>query len=234
MTRTQPLDSAGVERQRSLALADLVPRPGERVLEPFSVLDLGPASPNNLEFFGKSGARLTVADLYRSFARERRSAALLSKLLRYGRDDHFDLVLAWDVLNYLRREELGGLVESLAPHLRSGTLVHAFIVTARDMAPAPISYRIDDGMTLVCESRRGRRIRSPRYVEPQLLRSMPGLSVEHRFQLRNGMAEYVFTYRPRQRGEVAPSPLLAARPRPSLNAAIPWAAASSVGRSQVP
>jgi hypothetical protein len=38
-------------------------------------------------------------------------------------------------------------------------------------------------------------IPSPRYVEQDLLRCMPGLNVEHRFQLRNGMLEYLFSYR---------------------------------------
>ncbi len=203
MIRRLPAVSAGAERQRSLALAGLVPRLDGEARAPFSVLDLGPASPNNLEFFARNGVRLTVADLYRGFGHQRRSTELLSKLLRYEGGDRFDLVLAWDVLNYLKRDELGVLVESLATHLCSGTLIHAFIVTAREMAPEPISYRIEDGRTLICGPKKGRPIRAPRYVEPELLRSMPSLTVEHCFRLRNGMAEYVFTYRPRQRGELA-------------------------------
>lgn len=199
MIAKKPSVPTSGERQRCLALADLVPSLHERGREPFSVLDLGPASRDNLEFFGRSGGRLTVADLYRGFGRERRSTALLARLLRYEPADRFDLVLTWDLMNYLSPEELGGLVESLSAHLRSGTLVHALIVTAREMAPEPIWYRIEDEKTLVRVSNEGGTVHSPLYVEPELLRSMPGLTVEHCFQLRNGMAEYVFTYRPRPR-----------------------------------
>jgi hypothetical protein len=232
-------DSEGGERQTSLALAGLVPTLGERERGHgrgrFSVLDLGPASRDNLEFFGRNGVRLTVADLYRGFGRERRSSELISKLLRYDRSDHFDLMLAWDVLNYLTREELGALVASLGPHFRSGTLIHAFIVTAREMAPAPISYRIADGRTLIRQSTEGRPIRSPRYVEPDLLRSMPGLTVEHCFQLRNGMAEYLFNFRSRQRREIALSPSpsasssasIAPAPRSPWERGIEWTPAPS-------
>jgi hypothetical protein len=188
------------------------------------VLDLGPASRDNLEFFGRRGVRLTVADLYRGCGHQRRSKELLSKLLRYQRSDRFDLVLAWDVLNYLKREELGALVESLGDHLSSGTLLHAFIVTARDMAPEPITYRIEDGETLVPVSKPGRSV-SPRYVEPELLRSMPGMTVEHRFQLRNGMAEYVFTYRPRPR---------AAEPFQPSAASAEWTSSTSIGARNPP
>ncbi len=159
----------------------------------FSVLDLGPATPSNLDFFLGRGARLTVAD----FAPSRGDT--LSELVRAEPGTHFDLVLAWDFLNYLPREKLGLLLRSLEPYFRPGTIVHALIATGRHISAAPKRYRIENAETLSWEGPRGRVIPSPRYMEQDLLRCMPGLIVEHRFQLRNEMLEYLFSYRTRLR-----------------------------------
>lgn len=181
-----------VSRQRSLALPKLVEPLQRSSSESFSVLDLGPASPANLDFFLGRGARMTVAD----FTPSRGDA--LPELVRADAGT-FDLVLAWDFLNYLKRDKLGVLLRSLEPYFRPGTTLHAFIATSREMPASPRRYRIVDAATLDCEGPRERVVPSPRYVEQDLLKCMPGLVVEHRFQLRNGMVEYLFSYRPRLR-----------------------------------
>jgi hypothetical protein len=181
-----------VSRQRSLALPKLLEleiSPGKS----FSVLDLGPASSANLDFFLGRGARLTVADFTPS------RGEMLSDLVRAEPGTHFDLVLAWDFLNYLQRDRLGLLLRSLEPYFRPGTAIHALIATGREMSASPRRYRIEDAETLLCEGPRERVVPSPRYVEQDLLKCMPGLMVEHRFQLRNGMLEYLFSYRTRLR-----------------------------------
>jgi hypothetical protein len=178
-----------VTRQRSLALPKLVEPLLSSSSRSCSVLDLGPASPANLEFFLGRGARLTVADFTPS-----RSEAI-SEFLRGDPGVRFDLVLAWDFLNYLQRDKLGALLRNLEPYLRPGTAIHALVATAREMSAAPRRYRIEDAETLVCEGPKARVVPSPRYVEQDLVKCMPGLIVEHRFQLRNGMVEYLFSYR---------------------------------------
>jgi hypothetical protein len=180
-------------RQRSLALPKLVEPLGSSPQKGYSVLDLGPATPSNLEFFLGRGARFTVADFTPS------RPDMFSDVVYTEPGTHFDLVLAWDFLNYLPREKLGLLLRSLEPYFRPGTAVHALVATGRHMPAAPRRYRIENAQTLVCEGPRGRVIPSPRYVEQDLLRCMPGLIVEHRFQLRNEMLEYLFSYRTRLR-----------------------------------
>jgi hypothetical protein len=182
-----------VTRQRSLALPKLVEPLESGAGRGFSVLDLGPAIPANLDFFLKRGARLTVADFVPSRGES------LSELVRTGAGNHYDLVLAWDFLNYLQRDKLGALLMSLEPFFRPGTTIHAFVATAREMSAAPRLYRIEDAQNLLCEGPKERFVPAPRYVEQDLLKCMPGLMVEHRFQLRNGMLEYLFSYRTRLR-----------------------------------
>lgn len=179
---------ASEHRQHSPAFAKLVELAEEGSARGFSVLDLGPAMKANLDFFLGRGARVTVADFHRSGAR--------CDFVGADPESRFDLVLAWDVLNYLDPEALARLMDRLGAHFRPGTTLHAFIATGREISAAPSRCRIQDPETLVLEVSEGPRIPSPRYLEQELLRRMLGWTVEHRVQLRIGMLEYVFSYRP--------------------------------------
>jgi hypothetical protein len=66
-------------------------------------------------------------------------------------------------------------------------------------------YRIVGETELLCERRPGRARPSPRYLEPALLKLMPGIAVESRYQLRNGTLEYVFSCRTRRALTLAPA-----------------------------
>jgi len=186
-------------RQRSLALGRLVSGLSEQSPR---VLDLGAANPANLEFFAERGAQLTIADFHRSLLPLSSNAPskpeLFRKLLPYDPATRFDVVLAWDLLNYLGPEEIGYLTDSLSRFFRPGTMIHALVVSDREMPPAPSLYRILGETELLCERRPGRSRPSPRYLEPALLKLMPGIAVESRYQLRNGTLEYVFSCRTRQ------------------------------------
>ncbi|HSF15320.1 MAG TPA: methyltransferase domain-containing protein [Vicinamibacteria bacterium] len=196
--RERSEDESGPMAQRVLALPRLLallPR------ENASVLDLGAATPQTVEFFTSRGAQITVADLYRSAAPMRcggpRPPRIFRNLLSYEPSLRFDLVLAWDVLNYLFPEELSHLMTSLDPYLRPGTLVHALVVAGHEMPVSPAIYRIEDESTVTYEPAAEESRPAPGYVEPSLLKLMRGLAVEKRFQLRNGSVEYAFSYRMR-------------------------------------
>jgi hypothetical protein len=194
--RRSPASAPAVSdrRQRSLTFAKLADLAEERSGRGFSVLDLGPAVKANLDFFLGRGARVTVADFYRSGSRCEGIAS--------DPETRFDLVLAWDVLNYLDRDGLGRLMETLGPHFRPGTALHGLIATSREISAVPSRFRIEDRETIVCEVQGGRKVPAPRYVEQDLLKRMLGWTVEHRVQLRSGMLEYLFSYRPFLAGSV--------------------------------
>ena len=197
-------------RQKSLGLPALLPEAEGQTLR---VLDLGSARTANLEFFSRYGGRLTVADFYSSLRPARAAAAsdearkrkAFAKLLDYEPSTKFDLILAWDLLNYLSPDEHEYLMSALEPFCLAGTSVHAFVATLKEMPPAPSVYWIEDEKTLGYEAREGRPRPCPRYLEQDLLKRMPGLSVEYRYQLRNGMLEYVFSYRMSSRAATAGS-----------------------------
>ena len=187
--------------QKSLGLRSLLPESEDATLR---VLDLGPARSANLEFFSRYGGRLTVADLYNGLRAVRaatpsedddRSAKAFAELLPFDKPARFDLILAWDLLNYLTPQEQHWLMASLEPFCLAGTGILAFVSTQKEMPPGPSAYSIRDADTLIYEEREGRPRPCPRYLEGDLLKRMQGLTVENRCQLRNGMLEYVFSYR---------------------------------------
>ncbi len=192
------------ETQRSLGLKGLLPDPPEPDGSTLRVLDLGPAHNDNLEFFSRYGAELTVADLYNGFMAQKlatggneevRKARAFSDLLDYGSGTQFDLVLSWDILNYLSPEEQLTLMGSIEPYCMPGTAFLAFICSHKEMPPSPSVYAIQDETTIQFEAPDGRTRPSPRYLEGDLVKQLYALTVENRYQLRNGMLEYVFSYR---------------------------------------
>lgn len=186
--------------QKSLGLRGLLPDSDDATLR---VLDLGPARSANLDFFSRYGGQLTVADFYSGLRGARastsddndRKAEAFAELLPFDHATRFDLVLAWDLLNYLTPQEHQLLMTCLEPFCMPGTAILAFVSTQKEMPPAPSAYSIQDADTLVYEEREGRARPCPRYLEGDLLKRMQGLTVESRYQLRNGMLEYVFSYR---------------------------------------
>jgi hypothetical protein len=176
--------------QSSLALKGLV-----RVLRGVSgrpnVLDLGEAIGVNVAFFARFRARVSVADLYRSL----RTARLEDALLPSAPPARFDVILLWDLLNYLTAEEISWLARSLGRLSNPGATMLAFLASSREIPHRPSRYLIRDEETLMYEVSGTKKRPSPRYTEHALLRLMPGTVVESRFQLRNETVEYLLQYR---------------------------------------
>lgn len=198
-----PRNEVSRPSQKSLGLRGLLPDSDDATLR---VLDLGPARAANLDFFSRYGGHLTVADFYSGLRTARastmsedvdddRKIKAFAELLPFDKKARFDLVLAWDLLNYLTPQEQHLLMTCLEPFCLAGTTILAFVSMQKEMPPAPSAYSIRDADTLSYEEREGRARPCPRYLEGDLLKRMQGLTVENRYQLRNGMLEYVFSYR---------------------------------------
>ena len=193
--------------QRCLGLRALLPKSEGPTLR---VLDLGAARTANLDFFANYGGQLTVADFYNGLRPLRaktgdddRKRKGFVELLDYDQATRFDLVLAWDLLNYLTPQEHQFLMTALEPFLVPGTAMLAFVWMQKEMPPGPSHYWVRDEETVAFEIPEGRARPCPRYLEQDLLKRMPSLTVENRYQLRNGMLEYVFSYRKSSRPAAA-------------------------------
>jgi hypothetical protein len=187
-------------KHSSLALQALLPqlgRGGER-----RVLDLGPAVGANVSFFAKRTCTLFIADLHHTLfpaspllsRRQQRSfdATLLGELPDRG---PFDLVLAWDLLNYLTHDEISALGDRLSELSAPGAVLFALIATRKQMPNRPMTFSILGPDQLEYELDNSVTRSAPQYKEPDLSRAMPAFTVESTYLLRNGMQEYLFAHR---------------------------------------
>ena len=122
-------------------------------------------------------------------------AAAFRRILPVDRDP-FDVVLAWDVFNYLERDQLRCLASDLAWLSRPGALMLAFISTAREMPARAGGFQVADEATLLWRPREAPMRRSPMYPPADVERLVAGYTVVHSVLMRHGVREYVFERRP--------------------------------------
>ena len=197
----------GSREYHSLALPGLVARlDGERK---FRVLDLGPAHGLTVEFFSRFSCKLYIADLYRTLQSYRiepveddRLSKIFAELLPYDQYTRFDLVLAWDLLNYLEPREIEALSRRLARFSHAATRLLAMIAIHQEIPARPCGFKIRDSETLEYDTVTSETRSAPRHKEPTLRRLMPGFEVGSTCVLRNGLQEYVFAFS----GLTTPSP----------------------------
>ncbi len=182
---------------RSLALAALFEEIRKR--PKLQVLDLGSAVGSNVEFLAQFGCKLYIEDLYaaltsRSATGEGEIAGpeFFTSFLSIPEDVRFDVVFAWDVLNYLQRRELAYLGEHLRHLCRPGARLFALMSSLKQIPAQPIRFRIVDEENLAYERRTHIERPGPRYVPAELNGRLRGFHVDRSFLLRHGIQEYLF------------------------------------------
>lgn len=99
-----------------------------------SVLHVGPACSDTLDFFASYRSRLYIVDAFIELplATPPDEAPEYEHqwrdILQLPRDARFDLCLFWDLFNFLSADALAALMAVLAPQLHDGTRGHAFSV----------------------------------------------------------------------------------------------------------
>jgi hypothetical protein len=97
-----------------------------------TVLHLGPALPETVEFFSRYRSKLFFADLFAELplvAEEEGELSLEQQLaasLELPADIRFDLCLFWDLFNFLDGPAIAALQAILRPHVHPSTLGHGF------------------------------------------------------------------------------------------------------------
>jgi hypothetical protein len=165
------------------------------------VLDLGPPRPETVATLGRFRCRLEMAGLAEELDALNAAAdpderhAALATVLPPRRQEAIDVVLCWDLLNYLERPALSALMGQVVERLRPGSMVHALIAYSTPRMSAlpgrivPCEDHRLQHFTLTAEERP-----SPRYSPDDLSRCMPGLVVERAMLLKNGMQEFLFRH----------------------------------------
>ena len=162
-----------------------------------SVLDLGSAFGSNVSFFASRSCKVFIADLNNSLFVATNLAARAEALDEaLNRDipgsEEFDLILVWDLLNYLDTAEIRILGTRLATVCHESTLLYGLISIRKEIPDRPGRYEIRDAKTIVYSVDTRLQRPSPLHKEPELARLMPDFEVESTYLLRHGMMEYLF------------------------------------------
>lgn len=183
---------AAPETHHSLALPDLLSQlhPDRRL----HILDLGPAIGANVDFWtDRHLCTVEVADVYPSLVAAQRGdpgAAVAAALPAEGARVA-DVVLAWDVFNYLDRERLKALGERLAARSRPGTLLFALVWTGKEIPVEPGRFLIQDESHLAYGVDTSRTRPGPRYRPAEVAAMTAGFATDRSFLLRHGVQEYL-------------------------------------------
>jgi hypothetical protein len=161
------------------------------------VLDLGPSVAANVDFVSKFASYLQIVD-----AIDRGPAALepgtigsdrlsnLSTLIENHRRS-FNLVLAWDVINYLSTDQAERLVASLAELCLPNARFHAIFFATDTMPAVPNRYRIINDARLAYEPATSELRGAPELPPAAVAKLLKSFQVEHSFVLQHGVHEYV-------------------------------------------
>jgi hypothetical protein len=183
----------GLDVHRSLGLTALLEAMRRRG-QGLQILDLGSAVGSNVEFLSQLGCKLHIGDLYASRAAAGEGEELGQEFFEqlFPADARLDVVLAWDLFNYLQRKELGRLGTLLRRHCRPGALVFALMSIQKQIPAQPIRFRIQEEGQLAYERRTSLERPGPRYAPHEFKSLMKGFRVDRSFLLRHGIQEYVF------------------------------------------
>lgn len=167
------------------------------------VLDLGPALGGSVEFLARYSVQLFIADLYRSIRSSTgqlppdppRLRRALEVQLPVPDAEPFDVVLAWDLLNYFAADQLEVLGNHLGTLCRPGGQLFALVATRGPIGDRPMNFEIVAPDLLHYHATAATERPSPGYRETALERLLDAFAVQTSFLLRNGMQEYIFTRR---------------------------------------
>lgn len=100
--------------------------------ERLTVLHIGSAVPETVEFFSRYRSKLFFVDIFSELPiqwDEEHDLSLVqqfAEILGLPGDTQVDICLFWDVFNYLDSDSVAAFLSALRPHLHSKTLAHGF------------------------------------------------------------------------------------------------------------
>lgn len=164
------------------------------------ILDLGDAVGPNLNYFAERSGRLHVVALYSALQGhpagperlDALSAQAFADLLPVTGEGSFDVILIWDLFNYLTRPQIRALGQQLTRLSHPGTRALAMISNRAQVPAAPVPFKIVDERTLLYPMSAPQKRTNPRWPPGEVQQAMKGFIVDRSFLLRHGIQEFLF------------------------------------------
>ena len=152
-----------------------------------SVLDLGACAQETVNTFRELRARVRVEDLGSSLGRD--DGEILDPSVFGGT---YDLILCWDLLNYLSASRAAEVLLGLAQTCAPGASLYALFSTLLVMPEKPAVFSLCPGARVSFRSATPRLVECPRYSPKELEKRIAGISIAKLVLLQNGFYEILF------------------------------------------
>jgi hypothetical protein len=183
-------------QHHSLGLAAL----SQEIIQPgYRILDLGPLAVGTTQAFLQMNCPCYIEDLVEFFA-DNKSApdlkpALSQHLVPKPEKVKFDVILCWDLLNFLSPELIAHLLELLRPNLKAGTLLHAMIYTGAQAPRRPAKFRLLKDFTYeTTDDPSYPEVPYQRHSTVTLMQSLGRFKLSDSLVKRRGMRKDLFEY----------------------------------------
>jgi hypothetical protein len=158
------------------------------------VLDLGPSVAANVSFYSRFARHIQIVDLLgemKSETSEPRSAGPVLDRSVAGGDAIYDLVLLWDIINYLDGEQVMDLIARLHAASRPNARLFMMIFVGDEMPAVPQSFEIVAEDQISYRPAGPETTTSTRLSPAEVERLLGGFRIEGSFILRHGVREFV-------------------------------------------
>jgi hypothetical protein len=189
--------SAGLQETNNPVFSALIDIMGKKTN--WVILDLGPARTANLELLARFRCRLFIEDaheLITTFTGDLAAdgAALSAWLAEWTvGTEHasLDVMLAWDIFNYLDPRLYTTFMDHVTPLLKPGAHLYFLIYSQRDMPALPMRFNLVAPNKMEYQPLSLETKPSPRFNQADLRKYMQDFLVVKSVLLRNGMQEYL-------------------------------------------
>jgi len=194
-----PVEPPVSRKQQTLLFPTLVKRidPDRRL----SVLEIGPALPETVEFFSQFKCRVHFSAMYsdpvlQMQAGEYSEAELVDHLKHsfgFQKGTRFDLCLFWDFLNYLDDKTLRAFNTAIQPYLHKTTRAHAFTVRTLDTSFSNQQYGIEEAHMFSIRPGKGTQARKFPKTQAILVNLLSSFDIDQGMLLPDGRLEVLMT-----------------------------------------
>jgi len=166
-----------------------------------SVLEIGPALPETIEFFSQYKCRLHFAAMYSDSVLQVQSSEhtedelveKISRSLDFPKGTRFDLCLFWDFLNYLDDKALRAFNIAIKPFLHKSTRAHAFTVRTLNTSFSNQQYGIAQAHMFSIRPRKGEQARTTPHTQAILVNLLSSFDIDQGMLLPDGRLEVLMT-----------------------------------------
>jgi hypothetical protein len=165
------------------------------------ILELSPASTQFLDYFSQFHCKLYLPGCREQLLTlrsddgetEQPLSSAFSSSIALPEDEtcSLDLVLLWDLPNYLDKQVLSALIYYLAPHVSKKTVLHTYIHTRQTMPAYPGDYRLTPENNVQVDMPAAWNAASPMYYQELLHKVFAPFRVDRGMLLANGLQEYI-------------------------------------------